>query len=233
MSSAVGGPTVRLADVRFGYGAGNEILDIPGLEVEPGERVFLFGPSGSGKTTLLGLLSGVLRARGGLVEVMGRDLTAMSSHERDVFRATDIGYIFQLFNLIPYLTVLENITLPCRISRARRERLGGQTVQEAATELACDLGIDALLERSAADLSVGQQQRAAAARALIGKPRLLIADEPTSSLDAAARDQFLELLLEGNRAASSSLVFVSHDRALEPRFDRVISLTDINQATVS
>ena len=122
MSSAVGGPTVRLADVRFGYGAGNEILDIPGLEVEPGERVFLFGPSGSGKTTLLGLLSGVLRARGGLVEVMGRDLTAMSSHERDVFRATDIGYIFQLFNLIPYLTVLENITLPCRISRARARR---------------------------------------------------------------------------------------------------------------
>jgi len=225
-------PAVSLRDVTFSYGAGPTVVEIPHLDVAPSERVFVFGPSGCGKTTLLGLLAGVLQARAGAVDVLGRDLGRLSPHERDDFRAAHLGYIFQLFNLIPYLTVLENIVLPCRISRTRRERLGSRSAADAAAELAAGLGIDGLLDRRASELSVGQQQRAAAARALIGGPRLLIADEPTSSLDADARDRFLELLLEKGRQESCSLVFVSHDRSLAPLFDRAVSLPEINQAKV-
>ncbi|MCB1019711.1 MAG: ATP-binding cassette domain-containing protein [Acidobacteria bacterium] len=223
-------PAVLLQDVGFGYGGGPQVLRVPHLAVGPGERVFVFGPSGCGKTTLLGLLAGVLQAQNGVVEVLGRDLSQLSPHERDVFRAAHLGYVFQLFNLIPYLTVLENIVLPCRISRERRERLGAASAEEAAAELAVGLGIDGLLGRPASELSVGQQQRAAAARALIGRPRLLIADEPTSSLDFAARDRFLELLLEKGREESCALVFVSHDRGLASLFDRTVSLPELNLA---
>ena len=226
------GPAVLLRNTTFSYGSGPKVLKVPHLAIGSDERVFLFGPSGCGKTTLLGLLSGVLQAQAGSVEIMGQDLCRLSPHERDAFRAAHIGYIFQLFNLIPYLTVLENILLPCRISRSRRERLGSTSAEDAAVELAVGLGIDSLLYRQASELSVGQQQRVAAARALIGRPRLLIADEPTSSLDSASRDRFLDLLLEKGRQESCSLVFVSHDRSLAPRFDRALSLPHINEANI-
>jgi len=221
-------PAVLLRDVTFGYDAADEVLRVPHFEVAAGERVFVFGPSGCGKTTLLGLLSGVLQARTGVVQVLGRDLRAMAAGECDAFRAARLGYVFQLFNLIPYLTVLENIVLPCHASAHRREKLHGRSAEEAATELAASLGLGDLLDRRAADLSVGQQQRAAAARALIGGPGLLIADEPTSSLDADARDRFLDLLLAQSRRESCAVVFVSHDRSLAPRFDRTVSLPEIN-----
>lgn len=221
---------VLLRDAAFGYRGGPKVVDVPHLLVGPGERVFVFGPSGCGKTTLLGLLAGVLQAQAGRVEILGTDLSRLSHHQRDAFRAAHLGYIFQLFNLIPYLSVLENIVLPCRISPVRRERLGSTSVEDAATQLAVTLGIDSLLKRQAVDLSVGQQQRVAAARALMGRPPLLIADEPTSSLDADARDRFLELLLDKGREQSSSLIFVSHDRGLAPLFDRAVSLPEINAA---
>ena len=162
-------PAVLLRNTTFSYGSGPKVLKVPHLAIGSDERVFLFGPSGCGKTTLLGLLSGVFQAQAGSVEIMGQDLCRLSPHERDAFRAAHIGYIFQLFNLIPYLTVLENILLPCRISRSRRERLGSTSAEDAAVELAVGLGIDSLLDRNASELSVGQQQRVAAARALIGR----------------------------------------------------------------
>jgi putative ABC transport system ATP-binding protein len=221
---------IQLTDVRFRYGKGPEVLRIPTLTVEKGEKVFLFGPSGSGKTTLLGVLAGVLGGYTGSVEVLGRDISKMSGSQRDAFRGSHLGYIFQLFNLIPYLSVLENVTLPCRLSGERRARLNGMSLEQAAEAAAKRLGIGELLHKPVTNLSVGQQQRVAAARSLIGTPELIIADEPTSSLDYDHREKFLELLFESCKAAGSTLLFVSHDRSLMQMFDRQLSLPEINKA---
>ena len=223
MSSAV-----ELEQVRFRYGDGPNILHIPSLTVERRERVFLYGPSGSGKTTLLELLAGVLRAREGSVRVLGRDLTALSARQCDAFRGAHIGYIFQLFNLITYLNVEDNILLPCRLHRERRTRLGGQSLHTAAIALATRLGLAPLLQQKVTNLSVGEQQRVAAARALVGRPEVILADEPTSALDYDHRQRFLELLFECVGEAGSTLIFVSHDRTLMPLFHRAISLPEIN-----
>jgi putative ABC transport system ATP-binding protein len=223
-------PTVKLEDVRFRYEGGPEILHIPSLAIGSTERVFLYGPSGSGKTTLLGLLAGVLEATAGSVFILGRNLAMMSNAERDAFRGSHIGYIFQLFNLIPYLSVSENIVLPCRLHSERRRRLGNQSLEAAVRVAAERLGIASLLHQQVTRLSVGEQQRVAAARALIGRPGVILADEPTSSLDHDHRARFLELLFECIDEASSTLIFVSHDRTLMPMFHHAVSLSDINRA---
>jgi putative ABC transport system ATP-binding protein len=225
----VGAPAVSLEDAKFAYVRGNTVLHVPELRVERGERVFIFGPSGSGKTTLLGLVAGVLRADSGAVRVLDTDLAALSNRKRDALRAAHIGYIFQMFNLIPYLTVEENILLPCRVSAERRARLGGESPEAAARRLAASLAIDALMDEGVTKLSVGQQQRVAAARALIGAPELVIADEPTSALDSDRREGFLQLLFERCGDAGATLLFVSHDRQLEHMFDRALSLADLNR----
>lgn len=225
-------PTVEISELTFAYRAGRPVLDIPSLRIDRGRRVFLFGPSGSGKTTLLGILAGVLDVQGGSVRVLQREMARLTSSQRDNFRAVHIGYIFQMFNLIPYLSVLENITLPCRLNgerRARAER-DGESLNAAARRIADHLEIGALLGSPVTELSVGQQQRVAAARALIGAPELVIADEPTSALDADLRERFLELLFDSCAQAGSTLVFVSHDRSLQPLFDEAISLPEVNRA---
>lgn len=223
-------PAVLLEETRFAYVRGRTVLHVPKLAVERGERLFIYGPSGSGKTTLLGLMAGVLRADSGAVRVLDTDLGALSNRRRDALRAAHIGYIFQMFNLIPYLTVSENITLPCRLSAERRARLGGVGTDAAARVLADALEISALMGEKVTRLSVGQQQRVAAARALIGAPELVIADEPTSALDSDRRESFLELLFARCTDAGSTLVFVSHDRQLQHMFDRAVSLADLNVA---
>ncbi len=171
----------------------------------------------------------MLRADAGTVSLLGTDLPGLSSAARDAFRAVHIGYIFQLFNLIPYLSVLENITLPCRMSRQRRARLNGEPLERAALRIAERLEIAGLARQPVTELSVGQQQRVAAARALLGAPEIVIADEPTSSLDADRREAFLDLLFDTCAEAGSTLVFVSHDRQLASTFDRDIALPDINR----
>lgn len=223
-------PAVACTELGFAYGRGPEVLDVPALEVARGETVFLYGPSGSGKTTLLGLLAGVLRPGRGAVRVLGTDFAALSPGERDAFRAQHIGYVFQQFNLIPYLSVRENITLPARLNAARRARLGGQTLELAAQQMAAELQIEAYLERPVTELSVGQQQRVAAARALLGAPELVIADEPTSALDTDRREAFLTLLFASCAKAGATLVFVSHDLTLRPLFSRALDLTTLNRA---
>jgi putative ABC transport system ATP-binding protein len=224
------GPAVALRDVRFAYRHGRDVIDIPALEVGRGERLFLHGPSGSGKTTLLGLLAGVLAPRSGTIEVLGTGLSALPSGARDRFRAEHLGYVFQMFNLIPYLSVRDNITLPCRLSAARRARLKGADPVAEARVLAERLEISGLLDEPVTSLSVGQQQRVAVARALIGAPELVVCDEPTSALDADRRDRFLELLFARCDEAGSALVFVSHDLALAPRFQRCVELHEVNRA---
>ncbi len=208
------------------------VLDIEELSICRGERVFIKGASGSGKSTLLNLLGGVLSPQRGEIIVLDKLLHTLRGSQRDVFRADHIGFIFQMFNLIPYLSMLENVMLPLRFSRQRRERvIARATPIDEARRLLTHLDLhDALLHRPVTELSVGQQQRVAAARALIGSPEIVIADEPTSSLDADRRTAFIKLLSKECQAANSTLVFVSHDSGLEPFFDRSLSLDTINKA---
>ena len=220
---------VDLLDLKFSYDGTKTVLDIPALSVARGERVFLHGPSGSGKTTLLGLIGGVLVARHGKVEILGKNLSQLSVHDRDLFRGSHVGYIFQMFNLIPYLTVAENIILPCVVSPERRARLGGADPLELAAKAADRLGLTPHFHDKVTNLSVGQQQRVAAIRAMMGRPELVIADEPTSSLDSDRREEFIQMLFELCDENQATLVFVSHDHALKPLFTRHISLREVNQ----
>ena len=210
------------------------VLSIDALQVEEGECLFIKGPSGSGKSTLLSLLSGVTTASSGVVRVLGQDLGQLGSVRRDHFRADHIGYIFQMFNLIPYLSVINNVLLPCRFSARRRDKalaLGNGLEAEARRLLQhLDMAHPEILQRSVTTLSVGQQQRVAAARALMGSPEVLIADEPTSSLDADRRESFIRLLFDECRKSGATLIFVSHDASLQHLFDRTIDLAEINRA---
>jgi putative ABC transport system ATP-binding protein len=225
-----GAPAVELSQLRFAYREGRDVLTIDHLSIARGETVFLHGPSGSGKTTLLGLLAGVLPATSGHVRVLGYDFATMSSGARDAFRARHLGYVFQMFNLIPYLSVRENILLPIRLEPARRARLGTQNFVEAVRDVASQLDIERHLDTPIGELSVGQQQRVAAARALIGHPEVVIADEPTSALDTDRREQFLELLFRSCDKAHATLIFVSHDHTLMPLFSRIVELAEINRS---
>ncbi len=225
---------IELSALRYRWpGAAQDCLAIDALQVPAGRTLFLHGPSGGGKSTLLGLLAGVLLPRAGTVSLLGTPWAALSGARRDAFRADHVGYIFQQFNLLPYLSVLDNVLLPCRFSGLRRQRAAAAagSPQAAATALLQRVGLSqALWVRAASQLSVGQQQRVAAARALIGQPELVIADEPSSALDTALRDVFMDLLLQQCHAAGSALVFVSHDERLASRFDERLSLAEINHA---
>ena len=229
-ASARAGAAIALESVQFAYGTGPRVLDIPALTVARGARVFMYGPSGCGKTTLLGILAGVLKATRGRVRVLDRDLVSMSGAQRDAFRAEHVGYVFQQFNLIPYLSAYDNIALPCRLDARRRARLGSTSLDAAIHDLAGQLDIAALLAQRATELSVGQQQRVAAARALLAAPELVICDEPTSSLDTDRRDAFLALLGASVARANATLLFVSHDATLGARFDVQLSLPALNRA---
>jgi putative ABC transport system ATP-binding protein len=208
-------------------------LDIGRLTVDQGERLFVHGPSGCGKSTLLNLLAGVLTPTRGSIRVLGFDIARLASGERDRFRADHIGMIFQQFNLIPYLPIVENVLLACRFSQRRRERAASTTGSERAEaeRLLARLDLAASLwKRRPIELSVGQQQRVALARALIGRPEIVIADEPTSALDDRRQRAFLDLLSEECEGAGASLVYVSHDRSLAGVFEREIDLETLNRA---
>jgi putative ABC transport system ATP-binding protein len=220
--------TLHIRNLAFGYQNQKPVLDIPSFNIKKGEHVFLHGPSGSGKTTFLGLATGILTATRGEIRILGTDITQIPTHQRDSFRGEHIGYIFQMFNLIPYLDVLENITLPCYLNDQRRRRLKGSIEAEAET-LARRLGLVDLLQKKVTALSVGQQQRVAAARALIGGPPLIIADEPTSALDTDQREAFLKLLFEEVDRSQGSILFVSHDLSLKPLFHRTEELQKLNR----
>jgi putative ABC transport system ATP-binding protein len=225
---------VQMREIEFGWRPDSTLLSIQDFRIARGERVFLRGPSGSGKSTLLGVIGGVLTPRAGSIQVDGQQFTGRSSAWRDRFRADRIGYIFQMFNLVPYLSVLDNVMLPAGFSTARAQRAAsnGLSLEDEARRLLNALGMAEVSQRSrnVLELSQGQQQRVAAARALFGRPALIIADEPTSSLDADTREQFLDLLMSECRHAGSTLLFVSHDVRLSALFDRTVSLSDINSA---
>lgn len=218
---------VRMAGVRFAWpGRDAFALAIDEFTLRPGECVLLTGPSGSGKSTFLSLLCGIVSPKAGRIEVLGTDIGALSGPARDHFRAEHFGIIFQMFNLLPYGTVLDNVLLPLAFADERRRRAG--SARTVALQLLQRLGLGPeFAGRATTKLSVGQQQRVAAARALIGSPELIVADEPTSALDRDRQMAFLEVLFTQVRDAAATLIMVSHDQSLAPRFDRVMALADI------
>lgn len=229
-------PAVSITSLSHRWPGSEPTLDIERFEVAAGESVFLVGPSGSGKSTLLGLIAGVTPVQAGRIEVLGEPMLAGKPRKRDAIRASRLGVIFQMFNLVPFLSAVENVLLPLQFSPERRLRLEamGKDGPAEARRLLCELRLDdASLTKKATDLSVGQQQRVAAARALIGGPGLVIADEPTSALDRSARDSFIALLMQECSARGAALLFVSHDEALAAHFDRKVDLGEINKAGVT
>ena len=228
---AAASPIVRVCDVRFTWpGRNGFALAIDAFVLPAAARLLLIGPSGSGKSTFLGLLCGVLTPQAGSIEVLGRDIARLSASARDAYRAEHFGIIFQMFNLLPYGTVIDNVLLPLSFAPARRRRAAARApLEQEAMRLLGRLGLEPDLIRGplAAKLSVGQQQRVAAARALIGAPELIVADEPTSALDRDRQAAFLDLLFGEVSAAGATLIMVSHDESLAPRFDSVMRLDEI------
>lgn len=228
-------PSIRVEDLHFAWGKNQPaVLHIPALDVATGEHVFIQGASGSGKSTLLGLLAGVNLPQQGQINILNQNINQLSAAQRDHFRADHIGFVFQLFNLIPYLSVLENVTLPCRFSQKRRKKATQRgSLEQEAIRLLKHLGMadETLLYRPATGLSVGQQQRVATARALIGSPEIIIADEPTSALDSDMQQHFIELLFTECAGTNATLLFVSHDQQLQGLFGRQIALADINRTS--
>ncbi len=220
---------IEIEGLRFGWpGAKAPLLHCDRFDLRRGEHLFIRGPSGSGKSTLLNLLAGVLIPDSGRLALMQQDTASRGASGRDRFRADHIGFIFQQFNLVPYLDLVENVILPCRFSARRAARASDAqgSVDAAANYLLQQLFVDDLLDPGTPviKLSVGQQQRVAAARALIGRPEIVIADEPTSALDFETRARFVDLLFEQVDASQATLVFVSHDPTLADRFGRVVDI---------
>lgn len=221
---------LSFSDVIFSWAKGDPFtLSLNGFDVGRGELLLVMGPSGCGKSTLLSLICGLVRPSAGSILVSGTDITALSGSACDRFRADHFGIIFQMFNLLPYASLFDNVLLPLSFAplRRRRARALGPPAAEAG-RLLTRLGLPPDLHgRRAANLSVGQQQRVAVARALIGRPDIIVADEPTSALDRNRQTEFLDLLFEEVSAAEATLIMVSHDESLADRFDRTVAFEAI------
>jgi len=231
----IGHACFDISNIEFNWNNNQSaLLKIASLNLKRGETLFINGPSGCGKSTLLNLITGALTPTQGEINVLGHNIHALSKTDRDQFRVDHMGIIFQQFNLIPYLSVFENLTLPCLFSRKREQMLSVQKSDrhEEAKRLLYSLGLNDknIANKNVTELSTGQQQRVAAARALIGSPEMIIADEPTSALDQDAKNGFLELLFSEAKQSNSAILFVSHDLGLSKLFDRTISFNEINQA---
>ena len=222
--------SVAISDLGFRYREGDFALRVPELQVARGEALAFVGPSGSGKTTLLHLIAGIVAATTGRVVTEGVELSALSETARRDFRVRAIGLVFQEFELLDYLSVFDNVLLPYRINPTLRL---DQSVRARVRELAERLGIAKLLGRRPAQLSQGERQRAAVCRALVADPPLLLADEPTGNLDTANKTRVLDLLFDVARERGATLVTVTHDRELLPRFDRVLDFKQFSTSEAS
>ncbi len=204
-------------------------INIKSLSIKEGEHIFLRGKSGSGKSTFLNLLTGVVEPQHGSIKILGTDITTLSASEKDRFRGDNFGVIFQQLNLLPYLSVEENISLACGFSQKKSFNI--KDIKKEVCFYLESLQIPhAMKTKKAMSLSVGEQQRVAVARALIGKPKIIIADEPTSALDSGVKDEFMKLLFEQVNSQGSTLVFVSHDKELSRYFESVYDFDEINKA---
>ena len=217
---------IKLHNLNYTFqGSSLPVLSIPAWQVARNERVFLQGESGSGKSTLLGLLAGLQLPSLGEVEILGARMSALGAGKRDRFRAKHLGVVFQQFNLIPYLSALENVLLAAQFGTSDR-----RGARQRAIELLESVNLPSSLhDRKAAALSIGQQQRVAIVRALINEPSLLLVDEPTSALDHNNRDAFLALLFDMLADMDCAMVFVSHDPTIGRLFDKHVRLAELNQ----
>ena len=218
---------IRIQGLQFGYADGDFRLSVPAFSVGAGEKVAVIGPSGSGKTTLLNLIAGILVPEQGTIRVDNVGVSELVDAERRNFRITRIGFVFQDFELLDYLNVADNILHPHRITAALAL---SKEVRTRAAVLAERMGIGDKLKRGAEDLSQGEKQRAAICRALLTKPKLILADEATGNLDPENKARILDLLFETVTEHAATLVAVTHDHELLPRFDRVIDFQDFRGA---
>jgi putative ABC transport system ATP-binding protein len=221
---------ISIKNIRFSYAEGVPVIRIQEWQLRKLERVFLYGPSGCGKSTFLSLLLGILIPSEGEIDILNTNVTVLKPGKRDQFRAKNIGVVFQQFNLVPYLSVLDNIQLAMHFANNKvdhKEAIQRITMLLHTLQLPNDT-----LQKKARELSVGQQQRVAIARALVNQPQLLIVDEPTSALDASAKAAFMKVLIETTKQVQAALLFVSHDQSLASHFDRVESMQQINDVVL-
>ena len=218
---------VKIESLRFQWSKNNNFkIFVPKLEVGRGKKVLFLGESGSGKTTLLSLICGFLEPLSGSISINDKIISDLTSTNKDAYRSDNIGIIFQQFNLLPYANVIDNIILPLYFSKQRSKKVENKI--NAAMNLCDQLRLpESILNQKASNLSVGQQQRVAVARALIGSPSIIVADEPTSSLDTEAQELFLDLMFDQISKNSSTLLMVSHDKSLTKYFDQVIDINEI------
>ena len=218
---------VKIESLRFQWSKNNNFkIFVPKLEVGIGKKVLFLGESGSGKTTLLSLICGFLEPLSGSISINDKIISDLTSTNKDAYRSDNIGIIFQQFNLLPYANVIDNIILPLYFSKQRSKKVKNKI--NSAMNLCDQLRLpESILNQKASNLSVGQQQRVAVARALIGSPSIIVADEPTSSLDTEAQELFLDLMFDQISKNSSTLLMVSHDKSLTNYFDQVIDINEI------
>ncbi len=214
---------IEIGDLRFSYDEGDFSLEIPQLEVADGETVAIVGPSGSGKTTLLNLIAGTATPQSGEVTTNGYKVSGLRDAARRDFRIANIGLVFQEFELLEYLNVLDNILLPYRINRTLHL---GADVRARAEAIAERVGVGDKLFRYTHQLSQGEKQRVAVIRALVVQPPLLLADEPTGNLDPLNKDRVLDILFQYADQNAATLIAVTHDHDILHRFQRVIDFKD-------
>lgn len=217
---------VRVENLTFGYGADGFRLRIPEFSLDDGERVAVVGPSGSGKTTLLNLIAGILTPETGRIDVAGTDVSGLSDAARRRFRASRIGFVFQDFALLDYLSARQNIYYPYRITPAL---VLDEAARDRAERLATACGIGDKLDRHPAALSQGEQQRVAICRALVTQPKLILSDEATGNLDPDSKARILDLLFEQASEAGAAVLAVTHDHELLPRFERVLDFAQFRE----
>jgi putative ABC transport system ATP-binding protein len=218
---------ISMDSLAFTYPGAEFSLRIPAFALAAGEKVAVIGPSGSGKTTLLNLVAGILVPQQGRIDCAGTEVSALGDRRRREFRIRTIGFVFQDFELLDYLDVLDNVLHPYRITGALRLTAD---VRERAAALAHRMGIGDKLRRPVTQLSQGEKQRVAICRALLPSPRLVLADEATGNLDPRNKGEILELLFQSVEAHGATLLAVTHDHELLPHFDRVVDFREFRSS---